>query len=219
MTPFEEVVRRGDAAAVRALLTERPDLRSDIDRPIFDTAPAIVFSRHDRALVDALLDFGADINTRSQFWGRTIGVLDDNAADMRASLMSRGAVPEISDFVAAVKAEDAATVRLLLASRPALREHIDGEGFTPVASAALRGLVGMVRLLISCGADLEIRNDYGGTALGSCQWGSLNFCNRDGDYGACAAVLLQSGARVSSADFGSEDVRAVLRRHAAGSTE
>jgi hypothetical protein len=67
MEAFEEVVRKGDAAAVRALLSARPDLRHGIDRPIFDTAPAIVFSRHDRSMVDALLEFGADINVRSQF--------------------------------------------------------------------------------------------------------------------------------------------------------
>jgi hypothetical protein len=50
-----------------------------------------------------------------------------------------------------------------------------GEGFTPVNHAALRGLVEGVRLLIRHGADVEIRNAYGGTALESCQWGSLNF--------------------------------------------
>src|SRR5205823_5585988 len=59
-----------------------------------------------------------------------------------------------------------------------------GEGFTAVASAALRGLVEMVQLLIAHGADLEIRNDHGGAALGCCQWGSLNFRNPGGDYAA-----------------------------------
>ena len=77
----------------------------------------------------------------------------------------------------------------------------------------------MVRALIAHGADLEIRNDYGGTALGSCQWGSLNFRHRAGDYPHCAAALLQAGAQLSSTDFGSEDVQVVLRRHAAGSRE
>src|SRR5206468_2982619 len=91
-----------------------------------------------------------------------------------------------------------------------------GEGFTPVASAALRGLVEMTRLLIAHGADLEIRNDYGGTALGSLQWGSLNFRDRHGDYPACAEALLQGGAALTSYDLGSEAVRAVLRRYTPG---
>jgi hypothetical protein len=87
------------------------------------------------------------------------------------------------------------------------------EGFTPVSHAALRGDVEIVRVLIQHRADLEIRNDYGGTALESCQWGSLNFRDRLGDYPACAEALLQSGARLSYPHFGSEAVQAVLRRY------
>ena len=88
-----------------------------------------------------------------------------------------------------------------------------GEGFTPVARAALRGDVEMVRVLIERRADLEIRNDYGGTALDSCQWGSLNFRNRNGDYPACADALLKGGAKLYYPHFGSEAVQAVLQRY------
>jgi ankyrin repeat protein len=89
-----------------------------------------------------------------------------------------------------------------------------GEGFTPVAHAALRGDVEVVRVLISHHADLEIRNEYGGTALDSCQWGSLNFRDQAGNYPACAEVLLEAGARLSYPHFGSEGVRAILKRYA-----
>jgi ankyrin repeat protein len=91
-----------------------------------------------------------------------------------------------------------------------------GEGFTPVNHAALRGLAGIVRLLIEHGADPEVRNQYGGTALESCQWGSLNFRDPDGDYAACAEALLRGGAVLANPDFGSGAVQAVLRRHAGG---
>jgi hypothetical protein len=67
---FTETVRRRDASGLRTLLAAHPELRAEIDRPIFDSEPAIVFCRHDRAMVDALLDAGAEINARSQFWGR-----------------------------------------------------------------------------------------------------------------------------------------------------
>ena len=509
MEQFETAVQEGDPARLRTLLTDHPELRAAIDRPIFETAPAIVFWRHNRAMVEVLLELGADINTRSQFWGRTVGVLDDNTPEMRAYLIGRGALPEIGEFVRAVKAQDAAKVRTLLTNTPALRGHIDrplfhfgsqaiinakenremvgtllefganinarsdwwaggfgvldetnpeqaawliergaivdihaaaglgmldtvkewlardpslvhapggdgqrplhfarttaiidvlldhgadinardvdhqstaaqykvrdaalcrhliargaevdifmatalqdralvervlaadpgaitarigkpgyapvppghiyqwklgdagasvllvaakyggpevsdllfgrspikerflfaclkadeasaskalaarpgllkeltvddqaqlgeaassnalpavtlmlklgfdvntraGEGFTPVASAALRGLVEIVRTLMAHGADVEIRNDYGGTALGSCQWGSLNFCNPDGNYPACAEALLQGGATLIDPHFGSQDVQTVLRRYAVRSTE
>ena len=91
-----------------------------------------------------------------------------------------------------------------------------GEGFTPVNHAALRGLVGVVRRLLEHGADPEIRNQYGGTALESCQWGSLNFRDPDGDYPACAEALLRGGAALANPDFGSDAVQTVLRRHAGG---
>lgn len=87
------------------------------------------------------------------------------------------------------------------------------QGFTPVAHAALCGYVEIVRALMAHGADLEIRSDYDGTALESCQWGSLNFHDRNGDYPACAEALLQGGARLSYPDFGSEAVKAVLKRY------
>jgi len=508
MEPFKDAVQKGDAAGLRALLARHPELRTGIDHPIFESEPAIVFCRRDRAMVDVLLEFGADINARSQFWGRTVGVLDDNPLEMRAYLIGRGAVPEIDGFVKAVKAQDAAKVRTLLANTPALRQHIDrplfsfggqailaakdnrqvvetllefganinarshwwagsfgvldetppeqaawliergaivdihaaaglgmldkvkewlardpslvhapggdgqrplhfaktkeiidllldhgaeinardidhkstaaqykvrdtelcrrliargadvdifmaaalgdralvervleadpgcitacigqpgyapvppghiyqwelganlsvllvaakyggqdvydllfsrsptkeqflaacrradeasaakilaahpdllkelpdedkaqlgaaafakdlpalklmlklefdvnmrgGEGFTPVAHAALCGYVEIVRVLIEHGADLEIRNNYGGTALESCQWGSLNFCDRRGDYPACAKALLQAGAKLSYPNFGSEAVQDVLQRYGASNKD
>ena len=92
-----------------------------------------------------------------------------------------------------------------------------GEGFTAVGHAALRGHVDTVRLLIARRADLEIRNNYGGTALEGCQWGSLNFRDPAGDYPACAEALVQAGAKLAYPDFGSEGVQDVLRKYA-GST-
>jgi hypothetical protein len=76
MEPFEEAVRNGDAAAVRVRLTKQPALRAAIDGPIFDAAPATVFSRHDPPMVDTLLDFGADIQRENRLvtgWFRGAG--------------------------------------------------------------------------------------------------------------------------------------------------
>jgi len=90
-----------------------------------------------------------------------------------------------------------------------------GEGLTPVGHAALLGHVDTVRLLIAREADLELRNQYGGTALEGCQWGSLNFRDPHGDYPACAEALVQAGAKLVYPGFGSDAVKAVLRRYAA----
>jgi len=160
---FKDAVRKQDTGRVRALLATHPELRRDIDRPDFDAAaPAIVFCRHDRAMVDVLLEFGADINVRSQFWGRAVGVLDDNTSEMRAYLIGRGAIPEIGDFVDAVQARDAATLRELLATSPALRTQIDRPLFSFGAQAVVvaKNDRPVVETLLEFGANINVKSDW-----------------------------------------------------------
>jgi ankyrin repeat protein len=163
MEEFKDAIRERDAARLRSVLTARPELRSEIDRPDFEAAaPAIVFCRHDRAMVDVLLEFGADVNVRSQFWGRSVGVLDENTADMRAYLIERGAVPEIGDFIEAVRARDATTLRQLLATSPALRAHIDRPLFSFGAQAIVvaKNDRPVVEALLEFGANVNVKSDW-----------------------------------------------------------
>ena len=162
MDAFKNAVENRDAAGLRALLTAHPDLRAAIDLPLFETEPAIVFSRRDRAMVDVLVDFGADINARSQFWGRTVGVLDENTPQMRAYLIDRGALPEIDEFVETVSARKAAAVRSLLARTPALRAHVDRPLFPFGAQAivAAKDDRAIVTTLLEFGADINVRSNW-----------------------------------------------------------
>jgi hypothetical protein len=163
MEEFKDAVRKRDAARLRALLAGHPELRSQIDRPDFEAAaPAIVFCRHDRAMVDVLLEFGADINVRSQFWGRAVGVLDDNTAEMRAYLIQRGAIPEIDDFVEAVHARDAVNVRKLLTTSPALRAQIDRPLFSFGAQAVVvaKNDRAVIETLLEFGANINVKSDW-----------------------------------------------------------
>jgi len=160
---FIDAVRQRDAARVRAVLMAKPELRSHINRPDFEAAaPAIVFCRHDRAMVDALLEFGADINARSQFWGRAVGVLDDTSPEMRAYLIERGAIPEIGDFVEAVRAHDAAKLRQLLGTSPALRAEIDRPLFSFGAQAIVvaKNDRPVVEALLEFGANINVKTDW-----------------------------------------------------------
>jgi ankyrin repeat protein len=165
---FVKSVRALDAVAVRELLLAHPELKALIDEPLFDSQPAIVCARRHRAVVDALLDHGTDINARSQFWGRTIGVLDDNSAEMRQYLLYRGAVGEVTAFVEAVQAGDVKRVDQLLSGSPALRAQIDRPLFSfgapaIVASSSSRQ---MVDVLLKHGADINARSHWAPGSFG-----------------------------------------------------
>ena len=60
---------RRDAAAVKLLLQRYPEFQSRINEPVcpFDS-PALVHFAQDPAMVDVLLEFGADPNRRSDWW-------------------------------------------------------------------------------------------------------------------------------------------------------
>jgi ankyrin repeat protein len=189
MEEFKDAVRQRDAARARALLAEHPDLRRQIDRPEFEAAaPAIVFCRHDRAMVDVLLEFGADINVRSQFWGRPVGVLDENTPEMRAYLTERGAIPEVGDFIDAIHARDAAKLRRLLAASPALRMQIDKPlfSFGGQAIVVAKDDRPIVETLLDYGANINVKSD----------WWAGGFGVLDDTEPAQAAWLIERGAVV-----------------------
>jgi ankyrin repeat protein len=185
---FKDAIQKRDAAGVRTLLAAHPDLRSAINQPLFNSEPAIVFSRRDPAMVDVLLDFGADINARSQFWGRTVGVLDENTEQMRTYLIARGAIPEIDEFVEAVGAGQTARVRTLLTTTPAVRPYIDRPLFPFGAPAvvAAKDDREMVATLLEFGADINARSD----------WWAGGFGVLDSTSADQAAWLISRGALV-----------------------
>lgn len=189
LEPFKAAVRSGDVAALRRLLSDRGAVRAKIDAPVFEMdAPAIVFARGNRDVVEALLDFGADINARGQFWGRSIGVLDEASPDMAAYFIGRGAVPELGAFAEAVKKGDVPAARRMLEQNPALRRHVNRPmysfGGRPVGIA--KNNLPMLDLLLEYGADINLKSD----------WWAGGFGVLDGVDPATADALIARGAAV-----------------------
>ncbi len=185
---FDRAVRDGDARRLQEVLADHPRLADEIDAPRFEVEwPAVVHAanRGDREIVDVLLEHGADINARSAFWGRTVGVLDDSPPGMRTFPLERGALPEITEFVEAVRSGDVKRVSELLST---------------------------LELLLRHGPDLTYRNSYGSTPLGVCAWASVNFNVADGDYPACARLLIKAGSAVEEwmTNHSTPEVREVL---------
>jgi ankyrin repeat protein len=160
---FKSAVERGDADEVRRQLSQSAKLCLQINAPIFEMdTPAIVHARRDRPMVDVLLEFGADINARGQFWGRSLSVLDDVDAETADYLIGRGAVPQLAAFSVAVRQGDAARIRKLLAENPVLRAHINRPLFSfgarPINAA--RDHIEAVDVLLEYGADINLKSDW-----------------------------------------------------------
>lgn len=159
---FDAAVRTGDAARLRELLAKHGELRRRINEPRFDfDSPAIHQAKKHLDVVDVLLEYGADINARSNFWAGSFGILEWNLTPEEAApLIARGAVVTVWAAAGLGLIED---LRRILRENPAAVRERGGDGKTALHCATTPAIA---ELLISHGADLEARdNDHGATAL------------------------------------------------------
>ena len=156
---FKAAVSSGDARRLRTLLAEHPTLHHAVNEPLFDFgAPAVVAAKRNLAVVDVLLDHGADINARSQWWAGGFGVLDDVPPEAAAPLIQRGAKVDIHAAAALGQID---TVAALLKADPTLVNAKGGDGQRPLHFA---GTVEMIDLLLEHGAEIDARDvDHLGT--------------------------------------------------------
>ncbi len=99
----------------------------------------------------------------------------------------------------AIKANDTATVKVLLARRPGLANIQDKDGYTPLHHATGKGNEAMVRLLVAAGADVNAESVDGVTPM-------LNAaCLPKAAGYKTALFLIESGADVSARDKGGAD--------------
>src|SRR5215469_11217364 len=89
-------VRASDADRVARALEEHPELKAQINEPMFDyggmQALLAAVQRTDRKTIDVLLRAGSNINARSRSWAGGIGALDECAPGLASFLIERGAV-------------------------------------------------------------------------------------------------------------------------------
>jgi ankyrin repeat protein len=150
-------IRADDFAGVRALLEREAGLRAQLNRP----APELSFGalpleplirRRNRAMIELLLEFGADINGRSDWWAGGFGVLDSCDPDFAPWLIERGATV---DAHAAARLGMLDRLRALIDADPALVHARGGDGQTPLHFAAG---VEVAAFLLERGAEIDARD-------------------------------------------------------------
>lgn len=141
-----------DAGAVRALLDQNPQFKAGVNEPLgpFDS-PAIVLVCS-RAMLDVLLDAGADINARSRWWAGGFGLLDFAAPDLADYAIQRGAKLD-AHSAARLGLLDALTA--LVEADPGLVHARGGDGQTPLHFAKNAEIA---RFLLDHGADIDARD-------------------------------------------------------------
>jgi ankyrin repeat protein len=207
-TPLErvhEAFRRRDANALRRLFERYPELRARIDEPVFPfDSPAIVAFARDAAIVNVLLDLGADPNRRSRWWAGGFHALYFATGDAAERLLAAGAIP---DACAAAHLDRHELLASMIAENPSRVHERGGDGQTPLHFAQSRAVVD---LLLAAGADIDARDvDHRSTPA---EW-MLERTRGAGRY-ELARYLVERGARADiflAAALGLTDrVRAML---------
>ena len=143
-------------------LEKHSDIRARINEPRFDfDAPAIHQAKKNLALVDVLLEHGADINARSQWWAGGFGILEwDLTLEQATPLIGRGA--RMTPWAAAGLGLYDELSSILRAQPDSVHER-GGDGKTALHCAATCAIA---ELLLDHGADVQVRDtDHASTAL------------------------------------------------------
>ena len=153
--PVEQIKKAfeaDDADRVRGLLASHPELKAKINDPLgpFDS-PAIVNVRS-RAMLDVLLEAGADLNAKSRWWAGGFGLLDWASPEVAAYAIERGAVVDVH---AAARLGMMNRLRDLISLDPGLIHARGGDGQTPLHFASS---VEIAAYLLDQGALIDARD-------------------------------------------------------------
>ena len=182
---LHHAMQQRDAQAVRQLLADHREFRPFINATFFPfNAPAIVACAGDDAMVEVLLEFGADPNQRSTWWAGGFHALHSATGAAAARLLAAGAVP---DACAAAHLDRPDLLAAILAADRSRVHERGGDGQTPLHFARSRTVIDM---LINAGADLDARDvDHRATAA---EW--MLDRRRDAGRYDLARYLVERGA-------------------------
>jgi ankyrin repeat protein len=192
---FKQAMRAKDVARTRRLLRRSESLRARINDPMFDFGRrAVHVASSDPALMDVLLEFGADINRRSDWENGPYTVLDDCPPDAARQLIARGATLTAH---AAARLGWIDELRRLLDDDRSLVHEKGGDGQRPLHFARTPQIVD---LLLERGAEIDARCvDHHSTAAQYALVERPDVCRRLLERGATPDIFMP--ARLGDPDL------------------
>ncbi|WP_165253661.1 ankyrin repeat domain-containing protein [Paludisphaera soli] len=145
-------IESDDVDGVRLMLKRSPSLRKRINDPLgsFDSPP--LNSVQSAAMIDALVEAGADLNGKSAWWAGGFGVTHLTSPELAAYAVERGAELDIH---AAARLGRLDRVRELIERNPDLVHARGGDGQTPLHFAKT---VEITEYLLDHGADIDAKD-------------------------------------------------------------
>ncbi len=148
----KKAFREDDAATVRQLLKRHPQLRAMVNEPMADFDSQAITHVRSRAMLDVLLEAGADINAKSRWWAGGFGLLDCASPELAAYAIKRGAEMTVH---AAARLGMLEKLKQLVAANPELVHARGGDGQTPLHFAST---IEIAEYLLDHGADIDERD-------------------------------------------------------------
>jgi ankyrin repeat protein len=204
--PLVDAVKRGDQAAVRALIQQR----ADVNRPEVDGTTPLHWAAHENLVevANLLIRAGAKATTPNRYGvlPLSLACVNGNAAmiqrllDAGADANAPGAKGE-TPLMTAARSGSVAAVNVLLDHGASVNAKESWRGQTALMWAAAEGHGPVVKVLVARGADVLLRSKIGFTAL--------LFAARDGRIDS-VNTLLDAGSSLN------ESLPAEARKTAGG---
>jgi ankyrin repeat protein len=159
---FKAAFRADDALGVGRFLTEFPELKMRINETSGPFGSPLVVNARSRTMLDVLLDAGADINAKSDWWAGGFGILHSADPEISKYAIERGAIVDIH---AAARLGMLDRLKELIAGDPSLVHARGGDGQLPLHFAST---IEIAEFLVTHGAEIDARDlDHESTAA---QW-------------------------------------------------